>query len=81
MKVFLTRHSSRRAGRAIMIISFLTSCVTKVTSMLSERSWALKRTQEDSGLKQKVYKEQLLQIFSAILRRQEKNNNNKKNHS
>lgn len=40
VSVSLTRHSSRRAGRAMMIISFLTSCVTKVTSTLSERSWA-----------------------------------------
>lgn len=36
----LTRHSSSRAGRAMMIISFFTSWVTKATSELSERSWA-----------------------------------------
>lgn len=36
----LTRHSSSRAGRAMMIISFFTSWVTKATSELSDRSWA-----------------------------------------
>lgn len=34
----LTKHSSSRAGRAMTIISFLTSWVTNVTSPLSERS-------------------------------------------
>lgn len=34
----LTRHSRRRAGRAMTIISFFTSWITKVTSELSERS-------------------------------------------
>lgn len=42
----LTRHSRRRAGRAMTIISFFTSCITKATSELSERSWACK---EDKG--------------------------------
>lgn len=45
----LTRHSSSRAGRAMMIISFFTSCVTKATSELSDRSWACGEHSSTSG--------------------------------
>ena len=34
----LTRHSSSRAGREMMMRSFFTSCVMKATSSDSERS-------------------------------------------